>query len=73
MNLRPGLAAVLCPVLVMAGEADPVTPIEDAEEIVAALPPQWVQFERFANAGHGAWRDQPEAALAVLRRFIEAA
>ena len=72
MNLLPGLARALCPVLVMAGDADPVTPIEDTEDIVAALPPQWVQFERFANVGHGAWRDDPDAAFAVLRRFIAA-
>lgn len=72
MDLRPGLARVQCPVLVMAGDADPVTPIADAEEIVAALPPQWVQFERFAGVGHGPWRDEPEAALARLRAFITA-
>ena len=71
MDLLPGLAAVQCPVLVMHGDADPVTPIEDAREIVAALPPQWVQFEPFANVGHGPWRDQPEAAFTVLRRFIQ--
>jgi proline iminopeptidase len=73
MDLRPGLAAVRCPVLVMHGELDPVTPIEDAEEIVAALPPQWVRYERFANAGHGAWRDRPDAALAVIREFLRGA
>jgi proline iminopeptidase len=72
MDLRPGLANVQCPVLVMAGEADPVTPPEDAEEIVAALPPQWVQFERFPGVGHGAWRDDPDAAERVLRRFFTA-
>lgn len=72
MDLRPGLAGAQCPVLVMAGDADPVTPIEDAQEIAAALPREWVQFERFANVGHGAWRDDPEAAFAVLRRFIAA-
>lgn len=70
MDLRPGLARVQCPVLVMHGDRDPVTPIEDAEEIVAALPPQWVQFQRFTNVGHGAWRDDPQGALAVLRDFI---
>ncbi len=70
MNLLPGLAHAQCPVLVMAGDADPVTPIEDAQDIAAALPPQWVQFERFANVGHGAWRDDADAAFAVLRRFI---
>jgi pimeloyl-ACP methyl ester carboxylesterase len=70
MDLRPGLADVRCPVLVMAGDADPVTPIEDALEIVAALPPEWVRFERFPNVGHGPWRDDPDAAEAALRRFI---
>lgn len=70
MDLRPGLARVQCPVLVMAGDSDPVTPIEDAMEIAAALPREWVTFERFAQVGHGAWRDDPAAALAVLRRFI---
>jgi len=70
MDLRPGLKAVQCPVLVMAGEQDPVTPIEDAEEIAAALPAQWVRFERFPGVGHGAWRDDPEGALRVLRTFI---
>ncbi len=73
MDLRPGLAGVQCPVLVLAGEEDPVTPPEDAEEIVAALPPQWVQFQRFANVGHGPWRDDPERAEAVLRPFIAGA
>jgi pimeloyl-ACP methyl ester carboxylesterase len=70
MDLRPGLAGVRCPVLVMAGDADPVTPIEDAREIAAALPRKLVRFERFAGVGHGPWRDDPEAAEAVLRRFI---
>lgn len=72
MNLRPGLAAVQCPVLVMHGDMDPVTPIEDGEEIVAALPARWMQFKRFANVGHGAWRDDPRGAMAVLRAFIQA-
>lgn len=71
MDLRPGLGRVQCPVLVMHGELDPVTPIADAEEIVAALPPQWVRFQRFANTGHGAWRDRPDEALAALRAFIQ--
>ena len=72
MDLRPGLAAVQCPVLVMAGEADPVTPIADAEEIAAAIAPAWCRFERFAGVGHGAWRDDPARAFAVLRDFITA-
>ncbi|MDR7333041.1 alpha/beta hydrolase [Roseateles asaccharophilus] len=73
MDLRPGLANVQCPVLVMVGEQDPVTPPEDAEEIAAAIPPQWLAgFERFPDVGHGAWRDNPEAAERALRRFFTA-
>ena len=70
MDLAPGLARAQCPVLVMAGEADPITTIEDAQEIVDALPPQHVQFAPFADVGHGAWRDDPQGAFAVLRRFV---
>jgi pimeloyl-ACP methyl ester carboxylesterase len=70
MNLLPGLQQVQCPVLVMHGDADPVTPIADAEEIVAALPARWRRFQRFSNVGHGAWRDDPDAALDCIRRFV---
>ena len=70
MNLLPGLARAQCPVLVMAGELDPVCPLDDARDIAAALPPQWVQFQAFAGIGHGAWREKPDEAFQVLRRFI---
>lgn len=73
MDLRPGLAGVQCPVLLMAGEQDPVTPIEDAEEIAAALPPQWLRFVRFPGVGHGPWRDDPATTERVLREFIAGA
>jgi len=70
MNLLPGLARAQCPVLVMAGEQDPVCPLADSQDIAAALPAGLVQLATFAGSGHGAWRDEPEAAFAVLRRFI---
>jgi pimeloyl-ACP methyl ester carboxylesterase len=72
MNLLPGLALAACPVLVLAGEDDPVCPIDDARDIAAALPPEWVSFVGIANAGHGTWRDQPAQAFAALRAFIQA-
>jgi pimeloyl-ACP methyl ester carboxylesterase len=31
-----------------------------------------VRFERFPDAGHGVFRDQPEKALRILREFIAA-
>ncbi|MBL8306213.1 MAG: alpha/beta fold hydrolase [Rubrivivax sp.] len=70
MQLLPGLAKVQCPVLVMAGAQDPVTPLEDAQEIAAAIPAPWGRLAVFDGAGHGAWRDMPEPAMAVLREFV---
>ena len=70
LDLLPGLANVQCPVLVMAGELDPVCTLEDARDIVSALPQHLVQFERFEGCGHGVWRDAPAAAFARLRQFI---
>ena len=70
MNLLPGLARAQCPVLVLVGEADPVCPVADAQDIAAALPPQWMQYRCLPNVGHGAWRDDADAAFAELRRFI---
>ncbi len=70
MNLLPGLANARCPVLVMVGEEDPVCPVADALDIAAALPPQWMQYRAFPRVGHGAWRDDADAAFAELRRFI---
>ncbi len=69
-DLRADLGAAQCPVLVLGGEMDPVCPIVGAEEIAAILPPNLVQFERFANSGHGVFRDEPVRAMRVLRDFI---
>lgn len=70
MDLLPGLAPVCCPVLVLAGDTDPVTPLEDAQDIAAAVPPPWGRLVTIEDAGHGTWRDQPEAALRVIREFV---
>ena len=72
MDLRPGLANVRCPVLVMAGGRAPVTPLADALDIAAAIPAPWGRLVTFPDAGHGAWRDDPAPAMAALREFISA-
>lgn len=71
VDLREGLGSLRCPVLVLGGEDDPTTPIEDQEEIAAAIPPPWVDFHRFADCGHGAYRDQPETAIPLIRDFVK--
>lgn len=70
MDFRAALHGVRCPVLVMAGDRDPITPMAFSEEIAACLPPHLVRFERFAGCGHGVVPDDPERAFAVLRGFI---
>lgn len=69
-DLLAGLARAQCPVLVLAGALDPVCTLDDALDMVAALPPHLVEFSRFDGCGHGVWRDAPDAAFARLRQFI---
>jgi len=71
-DLLPELAKVRCPTLVLGGEDDPICPIDDQADIAASLPPEWVRFERFPRCGHGVYRDDPERALGVLRKFLAA-
>ena len=69
-NMLPDLHRIQCPTLVMGGDDDPMHPIESQADIAAALPTHLVQFERFANCGHGVVPDAPEPAMALIRDFI---
>ncbi len=71
MDFRAALGRVQCPVLVLAGEQDPITPIAFSEEIVACLPDGVATFHRFDRCGHGVVADRPAAAMDVIRRFIQ--
>src|SRR6266568_4119629 len=64
------LSEIRCPVLLLAGELDPIVTIEDAEELAAALPPDRLRFVRFADAGHMLAAEQPEAVLDLIREFV---
>ena len=69
MDLRPGLATVTCPTLVLAGAMDPVTPLRCAEEIAEAMGPN-ARLEVFADCGHGVHRDDPDGSERVMRDFM---
>ena len=69
-DLLPQLARIKCPTLITAGELDPITPIESAEDIAAAIPAGRARLERFKNAGHGTHHDEPEHFDRVIREFI---
>jgi proline iminopeptidase len=66
----PDFAGTRCPTLVLAGRKDPICPIEDVEDWVSTIPHRYRQVERFNDAGHGVWRDDPDSAFAILRRFL---
>jgi proline iminopeptidase len=70
MDLRPGLAAVSAPTLVLTGDTDPVTPAARAQDIFAALKPGVGRYVEMAGTGHGTFRDAPEKSEALLRDFI---
>ena len=70
-DMLADLARIACPTLVLGGEDDPMTPIEDQEDIAAAIPQHLVRFERFAGAGHGAYRSYPDAVFPIIREFIQ--
>ena len=71
-DFLPGLAGVKCPVLMMAGEHDPIAPIELAEATAMAIPANLRRFERLSECGHDIHGDDPERVFGVIRAFISA-
>jgi pimeloyl-ACP methyl ester carboxylesterase len=69
----PDLPRIRCPVLVLGGEEDPMTPIECQADLAAALPAHLVRFERFPGCGHTVLVDAPAKAVALIRDFISTA
>jgi len=68
MDLRPGLTVAHCPVLVLAGEHDPLIPTQLAEEIVLALPEGLGELH-LLDASHTVLNDAPEAAHRLIHQF----
>jgi proline iminopeptidase len=69
-DVRQEAAEIRCPTLVLAGEDDPSTTISGVDELVEALPAGLVRYERFADTGHGVFRDRPEA-IGLVRDFLK--
>jgi pimeloyl-ACP methyl ester carboxylesterase len=63
------LQSIACPTLITAGDIDPVTTIEAAEEMAAHIPDAVKQFEVFENYGHGVHRDDPRV-FEVMKAFL---
>ncbi|MEO0390550.1 MAG: alpha/beta hydrolase, partial [Pseudomonadota bacterium] len=69
MDLRPGLATLTMPTLVLAGAEDPVTPTPCARQIAQARGPE-AQLHIFEGCGHGPHRDKPDETAEVMRAFL---
>jgi proline iminopeptidase len=70
MDFRSALKEIDCPVLVLAGAEDPITPPHLAREIATCLNKGLATLEVYDGCGHGAFRDDPDRVLYAIRRFI---
>jgi pimeloyl-ACP methyl ester carboxylesterase len=65
---RPLLRRLQCPVLVVCGDADALTPPECSREVVAAVPQ--AELHVLPACGHLLTWEQPEAVNALLRDWL---
>jgi pimeloyl-ACP methyl ester carboxylesterase len=70
-NIVDQLGRIEAPTLVCVGERDPVTPVEAAVEIVAALPEGLGALEVIEGAGHFTWLDAPDRFWPVMLEFVD--
>jgi pimeloyl-ACP methyl ester carboxylesterase len=69
-DLRADVHRIQCPTLLMGGALDPMLPIENQRDIAALIAPPLLQYEEFADAGHGVLADVPDRAWPLIRDFI---
>jgi pimeloyl-ACP methyl ester carboxylesterase len=67
-DLRPSLAAIRCPTLVVCGEADVLTPPEYSRELAQGIP--GARLEVVAKAGHLLTLEQPQRVNALLLEWL---
>ncbi|MEM9397807.1 MAG: alpha/beta hydrolase [Pseudomonadota bacterium] len=70
MDFRDALQRIHCPVLLMVGEEDPITPPVFSDVIAEHLSNNKLVYRRFSGCGHGVIADKPEEALQAIRDFI---
>lgn len=64
----PSLAAIACPTLVVVGEEDTLTPLPEAEKLVAGI--KGARLARIPGAGHLPNIESPEAFTKALDEFF---
>jgi pimeloyl-ACP methyl ester carboxylesterase len=68
IDSRPTLPAIFVPTLVLVGDRDPLTPPEQAEEMVDAIPN--ARLVVVPECGHASTLEQPEAVSRALIEWI---
>src|SRR5215510_5461409 len=69
-DLRGTLDRITCPVLVLAGEDDPICPASGSRAIADEIGPELCTLQVVPDCGHGVCQDQPEVGFAAIRAFI---
>lgn len=64
------LDMIECPVLILAGEDDPICPLQVAEDMARRLPADTTQLVRLPGARHHIFRDRPDLAFPAVEDFI---
>lgn len=62
------LRSVTCPVLILCGESDAITPLSDHLDMVALVP--HATFVQIEGSGHMAPIESPAAVTAALREWL---
>jgi len=70
MDLRPGLADVICPTLIVNGVHDPITPPECSDELEAGLANAAVTRFTGKLSSHDLPVDEPELFEDAVRTFL---
>jgi pimeloyl-ACP methyl ester carboxylesterase len=64
------LDMIECPVLILAGEDDPVCPLPIAESLASKLPADSTRLLRLPRARHTIFRDRPDIAFPAVEEFV---
>jgi len=67
-DYRPMLSSIKCPTLILCGRQDRLTPLENSEQMAAAIP--GAKLVVVEECGHMSTLEQPEAVNAAMREWL---
>ncbi|GBD35092.1 Sigma factor SigB regulation protein RsbQ [bacterium HR36] len=67
-SARDALPHIRCPVLILEGDQDTVTPLSNCQQIISALPQ--AQFRVIPATGHWTMLEQPHLVVAAIQEFL---